>query len=202
MRKLSNFSSPVTIQDRNGRCCSQANPWRASRDTHMSTRWFLWFWVRACSTHTPNFLTLSIECKCHTMVEWSQFITFASSRVHWRGWLWINALNDLYHTRNVFLERGVLLMSKWTSFKRKNYFLPCSLRWHCPHTRCKCFWPPPLLSPLYWTQREQYVRNVPISPIGIPFYSVHGSTHHLQMTKLQYVNSCRTVELQIKNYNR
>ena len=81
------FSSPVTIQDRNGRCCSRANQWRASREAHMVTRWFFWFWLRACGTHTPDFLTLSIECKCRTMMEWSQFITFASSRVNWRGWV-------------------------------------------------------------------------------------------------------------------
>ena len=29
-------------------------------------------------------------------------------------------------------------------------------------------------------------------------FSVHGSTHYLKMTKLQYVNSCTTIELQIK----
>ena len=146
-----------------------------------------------------DFLILPIKCKCRMIVEWLQFITFASSRVHWRGWLWINALNDLYHTRNVFLERGVLLMSKWTSFKRKKtIFLPCSLRWHCSHTRCKCFWSPPLLSPIYWTLREEYVGSAPISPLGTQFSNIHGSTHYLQMTKLQFVNSSTTIELQIK----
>ena len=29
----------------------------------------------------PDFLTLVIECKCRTMEEWSQFISFASCRV-------------------------------------------------------------------------------------------------------------------------
>ena len=68
--------------------------------------------------------------------------------------------------------------------------------------------------------REEYVGNVPISPLGTPFSSVHSSTlslslslthshtHSLslslslslQMTKFQYVNSS-TIELQIKNYN-
>ena len=64
----------------------------------------------------------------------------------------------------------------------KLIFLPCSLRWHCPHTRCKCFWPPPLLSLLYWNS-EEYVGNVPIFPLGTPFSSVRGSSHYLQMTK-------------------
>ena len=45
--------------------------------------------------------------------------------------------------------------------------------------------------------REEYVGNVPISPLGTPFSSVHGSTHYLQMTELQYVNSSITIELQI-----
>ena len=39
-------------------------------------------WLKAYGTHTLDFLTLPIECRCCTMVEWSQFITFASSRVH------------------------------------------------------------------------------------------------------------------------
>ena len=36
----------------------------------------------AVPTHTPEFLTLPIEFKCCMMVEWLQFITFASFRVH------------------------------------------------------------------------------------------------------------------------
>ena len=44
--------------------------------------------------------------------------------------------------------------------------------------------------------REEYVGNVPISPLGTPFSSVHGSTIYLQMTKFQYVNSRTTIELQ------
>ena len=36
-----------------------------------------------CLEHAiPDVLTMHIECKCHTMVEWSQFITFTISRVH------------------------------------------------------------------------------------------------------------------------
>ena len=43
-----------------------------------------------------------------------------------------------------------------------------------------------------------HIRNVPISPLVTPFSSGHGSTHYLQTTKLQYVNSSTTAELQIK----
>ena len=170
-----------------------------SRDAHMATHWFLWFWHRAYGTHTPDFLTLPIEWVCCTMVEWAQFITFASSR---RGSLWINVLKRSSSHPEGLPERGVSPMSKWSSLKRESQFLPCSLRLHCPHTQRKCFWPPPLLSPLYWTQREEYVGNVSISPLGTPFSSIHVSSHYLQMTKLQYVNSSTIIELQIKNDNR
>ena len=64
----------------------------------------------------------------------------------------------------------------------------------------KCFWPPPLLSTLYWTKRKEYVGNFSIYPLGTPFSSIHGSTHYLQMTKLEYVNSSTTIELQIKKW--
>ena len=50
--------------------------------------------------------------------------------------------------------------------------------------------------------REEYVGNVPISPFGTPYSSLHGSTHYFRMKKLQYVNSSTTIELQIKNDNR
>ena len=160
----------------------------------MATRWFLWFWLRTWGTHTA----LPIECKCRAMVEWSQSIKFAWVLVHWRGSLWTNVFKRSSWNPKGLSERGVTLMSKRSSLKREIYFLPYSLRWHCPHARRKCFWPPPLLSPIYWTQREEYVENVPISPIGTPFSNVHGSTHYLQMTKLQYVNSSITIELHIK----
>ena len=38
--------------------------------------------------------------------------------------------------------------------------------------------------------------------VGTPLSSFHGSTHYLQMTKLQYVNSSTIIELEIKNDNR
>ena len=40
--------------------------------------------------------------------------------------------------------------------------------------------------------REEYVGNAPISPLSIPFSSVHGSTPNF--TKLQYENSSITTE--------
>ena len=79
-------------------------------------------------------------------------------------------LNDLLQTPKIFLNKTIL-------HKTKKTFFVCSLRWHCPHTRHKCFWPRPLLSPLYWTPKEEYVGNDPISPLGTPFSSVHRFTH-------------------------
>ena len=99
--------------------------------------------------------------QCCTMVEWSQFITFASSRVHWRGSLWINVLTMFIKPRKSFLSWSVTNV-KTILLKTRKQFLSCSLWWHCPHTRRKCFWPPPLLSPLCWTQKEEYVGNVPM----------------------------------------
>ena len=101
----------------------RANRWRASRDAHMAIGWFLLFWLRACGTHTPDFRTLAIECKFHTMVKWSQFITFTSSRVHWHGSLWINVFNRSSSNPEGLSERGVTRMSKRSSLKRENHFL-------------------------------------------------------------------------------
>ena len=153
-------------------------------------------------THTSNFWTLPIEYKCCTMVEWSQFITFASSRVHWGRSLWINVFNRSSSNPEDLPEHGVSLMLKQSSLKRENNFLaelsPISLS---PYM-VQMFLASPLLLPLYWTQREEYVRIVPISPLGTPFSSVHRSTHYLQMTNLQYVNSSTIIEMQIKSDNR
>ena len=113
----------LTIQDRNGYCYSRGNRWRTSRDAHMVTRWFLWFWLGACDTHIPDFLTLPIECKCRTMVERSQFITFACFRVHWLGSLCINKFKWSSSNPEDLPERGVSLMSKRTYLKRENHFL-------------------------------------------------------------------------------
>ena len=110
------------IQDRNGRCCSRPNRWRARRNAHMATWWFLWFWLRACGTHIPDFWTLSIECKRRTMMERSQLITFASSRVHWRGSLWINVFKRYLSNPEGLPEREMSLMSKRFSLKRENHF--------------------------------------------------------------------------------
>ena len=163
------YPSPVTIHDRNGRC------WIHEPINDEQAEMNIWPPADLCGfglEHTvPDFWTLLIECKCRTMVEWSQFVTFSSSRAHWRGSLWRSSW-----TWSVTNVKTILLKT------RKPFFLPCALQWHCPHTRRKCFWSLPLLSPLYWTRREEYVGNVLISPLAIPFSSVHGSTHYFQMT--------------------
>ena len=73
--------------------------------------------------YTPDFLTLPIECKCRTMVEWSQFITFASSRVHWRGSLWINVFKRSSSNPEGLPEHGESLMPKRPSLQRENHFI-------------------------------------------------------------------------------
>ena len=149
----------------------------------------LWVWFRACGTHTPNFWTLSIECKCRTMVEWSQLITFASSRVHWCGSLWINVLKWSSNPKGL-PELGSVTNVEIILLKRENQFLAVlSPKLLSPNT-VQMFL---AASALYWTQKEEYVRNVPISPLGTSFSNVHGSTHYLQMTKLLYVNSSTTI---------
>ena len=109
-------------QHRNGWYCSWVNRWRASREAHMATHWFLWFLLWACGTHYPDFRTWPIEWKCRMMVEWSQFITFASSRIHWRGSLWINVFKRSSSNPEGLPERGVSLMSKRSSLTRENHF--------------------------------------------------------------------------------
>ena len=157
------------IQDRNGQCCSRANRWRSSRDAHMAAHWFLWFWFIACVTHTPDFRTLSIQCKCCTMVEWSQFITFASSRVQWCGSLWIHVFKWSTSNPKGLPEQGVSLMSKRSPLKQENHFLAMLSPITLSHTWCKCIWLPLLLSPLYWTQREEYVGNIPFLHMALHF---------------------------------
>ena len=195
------FSSPVTIQDRNGRCCSRTNRWRASRDAHMATRWFVWFCLRACGTHKPEFWTLPIECKCCTMVEWSQFSTFANSRVHWRGPLCINVFKRCSSNPEGLPECGVSLMSKRSFLKRENHFLAVlSQMALSPYTAQMFLATSAAFTPLLYSKRRIYQKCSNFS-LGTPFSSVHSSTHYLQMTKLQYVNSSTTIELQIKNDN-
>ena len=82
------------------------------RCTHDHPLIFVVFWLRACGTHTLDFWSFLIECKCRTMVEWSQFITFANSRVHWCGSLWINVFKRSSSKPECRPERAVWLMSK------------------------------------------------------------------------------------------
>ena len=168
------------IQDRNGRCCSRANRWRGSRAAHMASRWFLWFWLTVCGTHTPDFEPCPLNA--NVARRWNGHICQFSSSLHWHGSLWINAFKLSSSNPEGLPKRGVSLMSKRSSLNEKTFFLPSSPRWHCPQTRRKCFWLPPLLSPFYWTQREENVGNVPISPLGTQFSSVHSSPHYLQMS--------------------
>ena len=84
------FRSRATVQDGNGRCFHDPIADEQSKMHIWPPADFLRFWLTEFGTHTPDFFIFPIEYKCHMMVEWSQFITFASSRVHWRGSLWIN----------------------------------------------------------------------------------------------------------------
>ena len=60
--------------------------------------------------NTPNFWLL-IECIYRMMVEWPEFITFASFRIYWRGSLWINVFKRSSNPKGL-PELGVSLMSK------------------------------------------------------------------------------------------
>ena len=111
---------------------------------------------------------------------------YTNTRVNWRGSLWINIFKRSSRKRESLPKRGVSLMSKRSSLKREKHFLAVLS--------------PMALSPYtaqYWTQWEEYVGNVQNSPLGTPSSSAHGSTHYLQMTKLQYVNSSTSIELQM-----
>ena len=110
----------------------------------------LWFCIRACDF----FLTFSVKFKCPTTVDGPR------SRVLWRGSLFFIKSRRSSWTWSVTKVKTILI---------KTIFLPCSLRWYCPHTQRKSIRPPPLLSSLYGTQREEYVGNVPISPLSTPF---------------------------------
>ena len=92
-------------------------------------------------------------------------------------------------------------MSKRSSLKLENYFVavlsPLALS---PYKAQMFLAASAAFAPLLNSKRRiGYVGNVPISPLCTPFSSVHGSTHSLQMTKLQHVNSSITIEFQIGN---
>ena len=76
----------------------------------------------------PNFWTLLTECKYRMMVELSQFITFASSRIHWRGSLWINVFKRYSSNPEGLSEREVSLMSSYLAQQpRSDHGLPQAL---------------------------------------------------------------------------
>ena len=189
------FSSPVTIQNRNGRCCSQANRWQASRDAHVVTRWFL-FWLRACGTHTPDIWTLPIEIKCRTKAEWSQLTTFSSSRVHWRGSLWINVFKRFSSNPEVLTERGVSLMS---SLKRENHYRAVlSQMTLSPYTAQIFLAASAAFAPLLNSKRRICRKCFNFST----WHSIFYLRSLFQTTKFQYVNWSTTTEFQIKSDNR
>ena len=108
---------------------------------------------------------------------------------------WIIVFKRFSSNSKGFPEHAVSLMSKRSSLKRENHFLAVLSPMALSQTRRKCFWSPPLLSLLYWTQREEYVVNVPISSFGTPFSL--SSNDKTSICKLKHNN-----ELQIKNGNR
>ena len=67
------------------------------------------FVVLACGTHIPKLLTLPIEWKRRKMIEWPQYITFASSQVAYIGvdHCGLMCSNDLHQTPKVFLNLSV-----------------------------------------------------------------------------------------------
>ena len=84
---------------------------------------FCGFCLEHAVTHTPDLLTLPIELKCHTMVEWSQFITFASSRIQYTdvGHCWLMFKRSSSNPEGL-PGCGVSLMSKLSFSKRENHF--------------------------------------------------------------------------------
>ena len=73
--------------------------------------------------HTSEFWILPIEYNCRTILELSQLIKFASSRVHWCGSLSINAFKRSSSNPEGFPERGVTVTSKRSFLKWENHFL-------------------------------------------------------------------------------
>ena len=124
-----------------------------------------------------------------------------SSTLKWKSFS-LMCLNEFHQIPEGLPEHRVSLMSKLSSLKRENHFLavfsPMAL---FPYMAQIFLAVSAAFAPLL-NSREEYVGNVPVSPLGTPFYSVHGSTHYLEMTKLQYVNSSTSTELQIKNDNQ
>ena len=90
LAKRYHFSSPVTIQGRNGRCCSRTNRWRTKRDVHMATRWFSWFY--------PLNANVSRWWNGHSS---SRFLVLAYTDVDNCR---LMCLNDLYQNSKVFLN--------------------------------------------------------------------------------------------------
>lgn len=74
----------------------------ASKVAQMSTRWFILFSFKTCGIQTPNFLTLPLECKCYSMVDWPEFIVVASCRL-------TDVDHELKHSNGLNQSQMVLL---------------------------------------------------------------------------------------------
>ena len=117
------------------------------------------------------------------MMELSQFITFASSRVHWRESLWINVFKTIFIKPRKSSWTSSVTNVKRSSLKWENYFFAV---------------PSPMaLSP--YTAQMCMVASAAFAPLFNS--SVHNSTPYLQTIQLQYVNWSITIELK-KNDNR
>ena len=117
------FSSIVTIQNRNGRCCSRANRWRATRDAHMAIRWFLLFWLRVwvpihpIFEHCPLNENVARWWNCHNS---SHLPIVQCTDVDRCG---LMCLNDLQQTPKVFLSVECHSCQNDRPQKKKNHFL-------------------------------------------------------------------------------
>ena len=116
------FSSPVTIQDRNGQCCSRANRWRASRDAHMTTHWFLWFgFLKHAVPIHPTFEPCLLKANVARLWSGHSSSHLPSSRI-WLGSFWVKMFKRSSSKPEGLSEYGVSLKSKRSSLKRKNHF--------------------------------------------------------------------------------
>ena len=93
------------------------------------------------------------------------------------------------------------LMSKQSSLKRENHFLSVLSPMALSPYSAQMFLAAPAAFALLLNSKRRICRKCSNFSIGAPFSSVYGTTRYLQLTKLQYVNSSITIELQIKNDN-
>ena len=135
-------------------------------ETH--TRRFLWFWLRDAVPIHPIFEPRPLNANV------ARWWNGHSSRVHWRGSLWINMFKRSSSNPEGLAERGVSLLSKRSFLKRENHFLvmvsPMALS---PYT-AQMFVVIAAFAPLLNSKRR-ICWKCSFSPLGTPFSSVHGS---------------------------